>query len=106
MAISIGTGGYLEVQSPEVGPERPVRLLPFRGRSDTGFIPQAHFRAGEPPVAVVSFTSGELLPSGAFTGVVNGGISQSYNDTGGDPIDLSGHLLLAVVTDTGSAGPY
>ncbi|MCK9549120.1 hypothetical protein [Aquamicrobium sp.] len=100
MAISIGPGGYLDVQSSEVGAERNVKLLSFRGRSDTGFIPQAQLRAGEPPVAYVNVNTGALVPAGTFGGVVTGGLSQVDTGIG----DLSGSVFFAVVTDTGSPG--
>ena len=102
MAKSIGPGGHLDIVSSEVGPERNVKLVSFRGRSDTGFIPQAQLRAGEPPVAYVNVTTGELMASDVFGGVVTGGLSQVDTGVG----DLSGSVFFGIVTDTGTAGPY
>lgn len=100
MSKSIGPGGHLFVVSSQVGPERDVKLLSFRGRSDTGHIPHSQLRAGEPPIAYINVTTGALVADGTFGGVVTGGLSQIDTGVG----DLSGNIFFAIVTDTGTAG--
>jgi hypothetical protein len=97
MSVSIGPRGYVNIVSTEEGPERNVKIVSFSGRADTGFIPNAHFQAGENPVAIVNVQTGALATS-RFGGVVTGGISQT--DTG----DFAGNTFFAIVTDTGAAG--
>jgi hypothetical protein len=100
MTSSIGPGGYLNVISSQVGPERNVKIISFDGRSDTGFINQSQVRAGEPPIAYINVTTGALVASGTFGGVVSGGISQVDTGVG----DLSGNTFFGIITDTGTAG--
>lgn len=98
MAISIPPKGFIDIVTAREGPERPVRIVSFTGRGDSGFIP-AHFNAGEPPVAIVNVRSGLLEATGHFINPVTGGISQ---DTGAG--NVSGQTFVAIVTDTGTAG--
>ena len=103
MAVSIGPGGHLDVATAGGGPQRNVRLVSFYGRSDTGYISQPILRSGENPIAVIDVNKGRIVTS-SFGGIVTGGISQT--DTGGlgDDGSMSGHTMLAVITDTGTAG--
>ena len=103
MAVSIGPKGHVDISTSGSGPQRKVRLVSFYGRSDTGFISQPILRAGENPIAVIDVNYGRLVTS-SFGGIVTGGISQT--DTGGlgDDGSMSGHTMLAVITDTGTAG--
>jgi len=104
VAISIGPKGHVDVvASGGGGPQRKVRLAQFYGRSDTGFIAQPIMRLGEAPIAIVDVDKGRLVTS-SFGGVVTGGLSQT--DTGGlgDDGSMSGHVMLAIITDTGAAG--
>ena len=96
MAINIAPKGSIRLISADEGPQRPVKIVSFVGRADTGFIP-ADFIVGEPPVAIINVQTGALA-TGHFGGVVTGGISQT--DTG----DFSTQTHFAIVTDTGTAG--
>lgn len=103
MTDEIGPRGHKRLVFAEAGPQRAVRVLAFTGRNDTGFCPVPHLRTGEPPLAVIDVTKGRLVTS-SFSGTVTGGISQS--DTGGLGNDgqMGGHVMCAIVTDTGTAG--
>jgi hypothetical protein len=76
----------------------------FLARGDTGFIDQPHFRTGENPIAIIDVNYGRLVTTSFITTITTGGISQS--DTGGlgDDGQLTNHVMLAVITDTGTAG--
>lgn len=100
MSMKIGPGGFLDIMTSEVGPQRPMRLLSFTARGDTGAIAHPMFKAGENPVAIIDMNTGVAATS-AFGGVVYGAISQT--DTG-SAAALSGHTMIAVLTDTGTAG--
>lgn len=103
MAVSIGPKGYLDIIAAG-GPQRKVRLVEFLARGDTGFIAQPLFREGENPIAIIDVNYGRLVTSSFITTLSTGGISQS--DTGGlgDDGPLTNHVMLAVITDTGTAG--
>lgn len=103
MSSKIGPGGFLDIVPSGVGPQRKITLVEFTARSDTGFIANSRFRAGENPVAVIDANFGRAVTS-SFGGVVNGGISQI--DTGGLGDDglMTNHTMIAVLTDTGTAG--
>lgn len=101
--FKLGPKGYATLIASEAGPQREVRIVAFRGRGDTGFCDAPMMRAGEPPVAVIDVDKGRNVTA-AFGGTVTGGISQI--DTGGLGGDgsMSGHTMLAIVADTGTAG--
>ena len=79
MSAKIGPKGVLQLIDGEIGPKRPLRIHSFKGRADTGFIPVPQLRAGCPPIAYINMTTGLLVASVPFVGVVTGGLSQ---DTG------------------------
>ncbi len=95
----IAQRGFLDLMASEVGPIRPVRIHSFRGRSDTGFIPVPMLKAGAPPIAYINVTTGALVSSVPFIGVVTGGLSQ---DTGAG--NAAATTFWAIETDTGAAG--
>lgn len=103
MSHTIGRKGWIEIDAADLGPQRKFKLGTFYGRSDTGFCDAPFIRAGEPPIAIIDMNRGRNVTS-SFTGAVTGGISQS--DTGGLGNDgsMSGHVMLAVIGDTGTAG--
>lgn len=101
MSIKIGPGGFLDIVTSEVGPQRKVRLLSFNGRGDTGAIAHPMFREGENPRHILDVNDGADVTA-FFGGVVYGAISQT--DTGANDGRISGHTLLAVLADTGTAG--
>lgn len=100
MSIKIGPGGFLDIVTSELGPQRPMRLLSFTARGDTGAIAHPMFKAGENPVAIIDMDNG-IAVTGSFGGVVYGAISQT--DTGLSAA-LAGHTMIAVITDTGAPG--
>lgn len=108
MTTSIGLKGFIDVAVPgSPGPLRKVRLGTFIGRGsgpgDTGFIDAPFMRLNNPPAAVIDLNFGRVV-TGSFGGTVTGGISQI--DTGGLGADgtMSGHTMLAIICDTGTAG--
>jgi hypothetical protein len=107
MAIKIGPKGWIEIITTGVGPQRKLKLGTFFGRGaavgDTGFCDAPFFRATEPPIAIIDMNRGRNVTT-SFGGVVTGGISQV--DTGGLGADgtMSGHTMLAIIGDTGTAG--
>ena len=103
MSIKIGPGGVVDIVTSALGAQRPLRLVAFTARADTGSIAHPMFKTGENPVAVIDMNFGRAVTS-SFGGVVYGAISQI--DTGGLGSDggMSGHTMLAVLTDTGTAG--
>lgn len=100
MTASIGPGGHLKLVSTEVGPERDVKVLSFRGRADTGVIEHPMFKTAQPPVAIINVNTG-IDQTAAFSGTTVGAISQSDTGVG----DLSDNMFFAFVSDTGSPTP-
>jgi hypothetical protein len=103
MSTKLGPGGFLDIVTSALGPQRPMRLLTFTAPAAPGAVAHPMFKAGENPVAIIDMNFGRNVVA-AFGAAANGSITQT--DTGGLGADgtMAGHTMIAILTDTGAAG--
>jgi hypothetical protein len=95
MAISIGHHSYIELTTASEGPRRrPLRVVSFTSRTDTGAINHPMFRTDDHTIAIIDLREGKVRASEFTDPLVTGIISQT--DTG-----PGGHQMLAIMGDTG-----
>jgi hypothetical protein len=90
MTTKIGPGGFVDLVSSELGPQRQMRIISFTAPAAPGAVSHP-MNFGRNVVA-------------AFGAASNGSITQT--DTGGLGADgtMAGHTMWAILGDTGTAG--
>jgi hypothetical protein len=106
MTISVGPKGYVDLIANDVGPKRKVKVVSFTARADDGPITGQHFpynASKNQLTAVIDMTIGRNV-TGSFrdTGSEAGNIHLSQVDTGTANDNWDGHIMWAVITDTGT----
>jgi hypothetical protein len=103
MTTKIGPGGFVDLVSSELGPQRQMRIISFTAPAAPGAVSHPMFKAGENPIAIIDMNFGRNVVA-AFGAASNGSITQT--DTGGLGADgtMAGHTMWAILGDTGTAG--
>ena len=103
MSTKLGPGGFIDLVTSSVGPQRTIRVLSFVAPATPGAVAHPQFKVGENPIAIIDVNFGRNVVA-AFGAAANGSITQT--DTGGLGADgsMAGHTMLAILGDTGTAG--